>query len=550
VSPVSGVVYPGGRLILLDTAIAFPDPSPAQPMKQLSHNRIAHSPAQLETVPRSHWRFLGEARTRILLWYLLLMSFFVVVSLPLMRQFVFAEVNARVREDLEEDKELFLRFLENDPEAREQLGIDSAKLSEKFVIPPTNQQQFKALVELYLSRRLLEDDSFLMAFVDGLFYRSSPKALPNDLQPGSDFIQPWTIATETLRGEQIVSNPDVGSILYLVEPITINGQQVGTFVVAHTTAGERREAVDALLIIFKVMMMMLVIALLLAWFAAGKVLAPLRMLATTAHAISDTDLTQRIPVKGRGEMAELANTFNDMMDRLETAFATQRNFINDAGHELRTPITIIRGHLEVMGDEPEEQQETLALVLDELERMSRFVEDLLLLAKAERPDFLQLETIDLTSFTEDLFAKATALADRNWHLESIAKGRLVGDRQRITEAVMNLAQNATQHTTITDSIFLGTTITRHQVSFFVRDTGEGVALEDQERIFERFARSTKSRRRSEGAGLGLSIVQAIVEAHGGQAYLRSQPGTGATFTLVFPLESLQERLTYEPNFDR
>lgn len=519
-------------------------------MKQLSQNRIADALPQQRIALKQHWRFFGEARTRILLWYLLLLSFFVVVSLPLMRQFVFAEVNARVWEDMEEDKELFQQFLQNDPEAREQLGIDPAKLSEKFVIPPTNQQQFKALVQLYLSRRLPEDDSFLIAFVDGQFYLSSPKALPGELQPGSDFIQPWTIATETIRGEQIVSNPDVGSILYLVEPITINGQQVGTFVVAHTTAGERREAVDALLIIFRVMLLMLVIALLLAWFAAGKVLAPLRMLATTAHAISDTDLTQRIPVQGRGELAELANTFNDMMDRLETAFATQRNFINDAGHELRTPITIIRGHLEVMGDEPEDQQETLVLVLDELDRMSRFVEDLLLLAKAERPDFLQLETIDLSSFTEDLFAKATALADRNWHLESIARGRLVGDRQRITEAVMNLAQNATQHTTATDSIFLGTTITRHQVSFFVRDTGEGVALEDQERIFERFARSTKSRRRSEGAGLGLSIVQAIVEAHGGHAYLRSQPGTGATFTLVFPLNSLQERLTYEPNFNR
>lgn len=520
-------------------------------MKQLSQVRKGDYSAQLSgLLAKNQWRFFGEARTRILLWYLLLMSFFIAVSLPLMRQAVFAQVNARVREDMAEDKELFQQLLANDSEAQEKLRLYQDAPPEKIVIPPTNQQELEALVDVYLSRRIPEDDSFLIAFVNGTYYRSSPKALPNSLKPGSRLAERWTILETAEQGEQPSSNPNIGSILYLAEPIELDGKQLGTFVVAHTTAGEREEAVNALLIIFKVMLLVLVIALLLAWFAAGKVLAPLRELANAAHAISDTDLTQRISVGGGGELAELATTFNEMMDRLETAFATQRNFINDAGHELRTPITIIRGHLELMGDDPAEQQETLTLVLDELDRMNRFVEDLLLLAKAERPDFLHLETIDISSFTEELFAKATALADRNWHLETTATGRMVGDRQRLTEAVMNLAQNATQHTVAADSIFLGTAVTKRRVSFWVRDTGDGVALEDQERIFERFARAVNSRRRSEGAGLGLSIVQAIVEAHGGQVYLRSQSGTGATFTLVLPLEPSQERAFYDSNPDR
>jgi signal transduction histidine kinase len=225
-----------------------------------------------------------------------------------------------------------------------------------------------------------------------------------------------------------------------------------------------------------------------------------------------------------------------MMDRLQSAFMSQRNFINDAGHELRTPITIIRGHLELMGDDPAEQQETLAIVIDELDRMNRFVDDLTILAKSERPDFLQLETVNIETLTHELFSKACALADRQWTLETVGKGQAVLDRQRITQAIMNLAQNATQHTQVEDTITLGSAIRSGMVHFWVRDTGEGISLMDQQRIFDRFARAAKSRRRSEGAGLGLSIVRAIVEAHHGQITLHSQLKRGATFTVIMPLD--------------
>ena len=127
----------------------------------------------------------------------------------------------------------------------------------------------------------------------------------------------------------------------------------------------------------------LLLASLLAWVVAGRVLAPLRVLRDTARSIGESDLTRRIPVEGDDELAGLARTFNEMLDRLEAAFASQKAFISDAGHELRTPITIIRGHLDVMGDDPEERRETLELVSDELDRMGRLVNDLLLLAKRQ-----------------------------------------------------------------------------------------------------------------------------------------------------------------------
>jgi two-component system OmpR family sensor kinase len=164
------------------------------------------------------------------------------------------------------------------------------------------------------------------------------------------------------------------------------------------------------------------------------------------------------------------------------------------------------------------------------------VEDLLLLAKAERDDFLHPSEIELGALTDELVEKASALGHRGWRLESRGEGILVADRQRLTQAVMGLAQNAVQHTEDGDAIWLGTDIDWKQATLWVRDSGPGVASDDQERIFERFARASASRRRSEGAGLGLAIVRAIAEAHGGRAMLSSRPGSGATFTIILPLE--------------
>ena len=142
----------------------------------------------------------------------------------------------------------------------------------------------------------------------------------------------------------------------------------------------------------------------------------------------------------------MASTFNAMLDRLETVFKSQREFIQDTSHELRDPLTICRGHLELLGDDPEERRETLALVLDELDRMGGIVNDLQLLAEAEQTDFLRPEEIDLETLTHELAAKARALAPRQWELDDVGDGTLLADRHGLTEAMMNLAHNAVQHT--------------------------------------------------------------------------------------------------------
>ncbi len=311
------------------------------------------------------------------------------------------------------------------------------------------------------------------------------------------------------------------------------------FAVVIDLSDELDEVNEALQIAVGVNVGVLILASMLAWVIAGRVLQPLRLLRDTARNISESDLTRRIPVESDDELADLARTFNEMLDRLEEAFGSQKAFISDAGHELRTPITIIRGHLDVMGDDPQERRETLELVGDELDRMSRLVNDLLLLAKATRPDFLQPETVDLDDLTRELFAKASALAQRDWRLSSVGTGRIVADRQRITQAVMNLSQNAVTHTLSGDAVELGSELRNGRVRLWVKDTGPGVPEHEQARIFERFVRLDRAPA-GEGAGLGLAITRAVAEAHGGRVELDSRPGGGARFTVIIPTEPPQE----------
>lgn len=509
--------------------------------------------------------FWEGTRTRILVWYVLILTFASGISVPLFRYQLFADIDARVRREMLEERDEFRRLLadqsrlENpEPEEREtnETGIDNwISISENDATrqpiqlmshkkldfrTPKTEVELRQFFDAYMAYRLPEDETYLIAFVGGQFYKSSPPGRPDDLNENALLMQRWARQDQIEQGEQSSENVDVGTILYLVEPIRDRDQLFGVFVIAHSTAGERAEGLAATWLVARITLSVLVVALVLVWVAAGRVLRPLQTLANTVEAIGESDLTQRLSVRGKGELARLAAQFNDMMNRLETAFVSQKSFISDAGHELRTPITIIRGHLELMDVESAEQQETLALVTDELDRMSRFVDDMILLAKAERPDFLQFETIDATTLTQELFAKAQALAVRNWELEEVAQGQITVDRQRITQAMMNLAQNATQHTQPTDTITLGSAIGRGKIHFWVRDTGTGIALTDQKRIFERFARATHQRRRSEGAGLGLSIVRAIAVAHNGDVTLRSQIGEGSTFAIVLPLQGFNQ----------
>jgi signal transduction histidine kinase len=183
-------------------------------------------------------------------------------------------------------------------------------------------------------------------------------------------------------------------------------------------------------------------------------------------------------------------------------------------------------------------------VLDELDRMSRMVDELLLLARAEHPDFLYLEDVNVGELTRQLHVKAQALGNREWRLERVGHGVIRADGQRLTQAIMQLAHNAARHTSDGDVISLGSASENGNARLWVSDPGPGIPPTDQERIFTRLARGWHLGR-LEGTGLGLPIVKAIAEAHGGRVEVMSRPGAGATFTVIIPRDHVLVRFTEE-----
>jgi two-component system, OmpR family, sensor kinase len=331
-----------------------------------------------------------------------------------------------------------------------------------------------------------------------------------------------------------------GELRWVRVPIHLGDATVdGYFVVGFLVTPEATEVDRAVRTLALVCLLGLVLAAGVSWIVAGQILAPVRLLHRTAAEIREDDLSRRIPVRGRDDIAALAEQFNAMLDRLQAAFSTQREFLDDASHELRTPITIIRGNLELLSDDPTERAEDIRLCLDELDRMSRIVEDLLLLAKSQRPDFVRQEPVELAELTSDVDAKVRALGERHWQLETVGEGTVRVDPQRITQAMVQLAQNAVQHTKPGDAITIGSALRPGMLTFWIIDSGPGVLPEDQQTIFERFSRGSTGGARTHraGAGLGLAIVTAIADAHGGAVRLRSVPGQGATFSIEIPDES-------------
>jgi len=271
----------------------------------------------------------------------------------------------------------------------------------------------------------------------------------------------------------------------------------GVFVAASFRDLRRAELDDTLMVAGTAGGAALLLAWVLAWVAAGQVLAPL----WAAGAAAD-----------RG-----------------------RELLDDVGHELRTPLTVIRGHLELLGDDPDERRETIAIVSDELDRMNRMVEELQLLTAAGRPGFLRAGPVEVGELTVELLAKARALTERTWRLEAAGSGWIVADRQRLTQAVMQLAENAVRYGRPGAPLWLGSAVDAGQAHLWVRDHGPGIADADRRRIFERFARGDAAAAQPDGAGLGLAIVQAIAEAHHGRVELAGGEGRGARFTVVLPV---------------
>ena len=312
------------------------------------------------------------------------------------------------------------------------------------------------------------------------------------------------------------------------DPVAPTGVVVGYDLTAER--GEFREVFRTYSLIAA---LSLIVVGLVGWLVAGRLLRPIRTLAETAHNIGRDDLSERIPVTGQDDLARMTIAVNDMLERLEQAFADQRELVGDVSHELRTPLTVVRGNLELMDpDDPEDVRAVRALILDEVSRMNRVVDDLTTLATVEQPGFTRLAPVEVGLLTDEVFDKALALGPRQWTIAARAEATVTADRERLTQAWLQLATNAVKFSEPGTRIELGSSLSDGVLSLWVADDGPGIYPADHERIFQRFERAGD--RSTQGSGLGLAIVRAIAEAHGGAVAVDSKLGSGATFTITLP----------------
>ncbi|MEO6944214.1 MAG: HAMP domain-containing sensor histidine kinase [Lacisediminihabitans sp.] len=347
-------------------------------------------------------------------------------------------------------------------------------------------------------------------------------------------------ATNVVLG---TAKSSAGTVRYVIVPVNVTGDShLGLYVAAVNLDTVLADVAQSFHGFLMVALLALVLVGLVAWFVAGRLLRPIRLLRNAAAANSAADLSARIPVAGNDDISELTATINGMFDRLEGSFASQRRLIDDVRHELKTPITIIRGNLELLDSRSSADVDAArSIALDELNRMSALVSELSLLAEVSTPDFVELSPVDVGELTTAIAVKVRALdPSRAWPVMFGAQGVWALDGRRLTQAWLQLADNAAKYSTKNAPIVIGSDIEVDGgigcLHLWVRDGGPGIPAHAHARIFERFGR-LEPNRGVDGSGLGLAIVLAIAKAHGGTVTLSSGLGQGSIFTIQVPLDS-------------
>jgi two-component system, OmpR family, sensor kinase len=285
------------------------------------------------------------------------------------------------------------------------------------------------------------------------------------------------------------------------------------------------------------------VSVMIAWLGSSialrRTFMPLRDISDTVDQINRADdLSRRIPMQGQiqDEIGDLVISVNQTLERLEALFTSQQRFLADVSHELRTPLTVIKGNVDLIRRMKQADEDSLNSIDQEAGRLTRLVGGLLMLAQAESGKLpLNFGRVELDLLLTEVFTEMRVLAGSKVrvHLNDIDQVIVNGDRDRLKQVILNLVANAIQYTPAGGEVFLSLSKVGEQGRLIIRDTGPGIPAEDLPYIFERFYRAEKSRTRSKtsGFGLGLSITKWIVEQHGGQIKVESKEGEGTTFVI-------------------
>jgi two-component system OmpR family sensor kinase len=337
-------------------------------------------------------------------------------------------------------------------------------------------------------------------------------------------------------GFSTVRLEDTGAVRVITTPVERGGKRVGVLRVGEPLASVQRAQHGVVKAFLVAGSLTLLAALAAGYLVAARTTEPLRRMARTAARIDAGELSHRIgPAGPSEEIRTLAESFDHMLDRLDDAFARQREFVADASHELRTPLTVIRGQLEVLARADDVSAEDVrrveALVATEVARMQRLVDELLLLASAEDGP-LQLKPVDVQRFLSEQLAGIELTADRRFVLGAIADGTVLADPDGLAQVIRNLTRNAVEHTTAGGSVSLSAVARGDRIEFAVEDDGRGIPAAQRERVFQRLYRAPQSG--PGGSGLGLAIARAIVEGHGGRIWADEAASGGARVAFELP----------------
>ena len=324
-----------------------------------------------------------------------------------------------------------------------------------------------------------------------------------------------------------------GNLLYIV--------QVGT-----SMESVEETLTRLLLVLLVTMPLALAVSLAGGWFLAGRALRPVDDITLAAQRIAGGDLTQRLKVPpSPDEIGRLADTFNNMIARLETSFRQIRQFSSDASHELRTPLTVMKGETELALRRPRDAKDYTVVLesnLEEIDRMTRIVDELLFLSRADMGEVkMERLPVKLESLLEDVHRQASLLGqERNVQvlLGMVTPATVLGDELRLRELFLNLLDNAVKYSQSGGSVDITLRTETGQAKVLIADCGIGISREDQGKIFDRFYRTDDARTHTkQGTGLGLAICAWIIESHHGRIEVDSEIGKGSTFTVTLPLAS-------------
>jgi signal transduction histidine kinase len=433
-------------------------------------------------------------------------------------------------------------------QAYSQLSRDASDFKElaNSNIDPGTGKPFTSVSDLLrgaLQSKTLSESGGILGITDGKVYWKGNSSLVVRPEENAAFV---ALAVEKSKLDFVTTERySKGSTdyAYLVVPVkwTDTGEN-GALVRVIDLNIERRALNDTFITYSLVGAGAIAITAMITWLVMARLLQPISWLQRTAEEITEHDLKRRIPVRGNDDLAALTTTVNGMLDRLESTVEAQKSLLDDVGHELRTPMTIVRGHLELMDTtDPKDAEVVRALALEELARMSTLVNDLILLAQSERSDFVVLQDVDAGRLTDETFEKVRVLGDRHWIMDSLADVSVMMDPQRITQAWLQLAANAVKYSPDGTDIGIGSKLDGDNVRLWIRDHGMGFTEDEKELVLQRFGRSRRAgAKRTDSAGLGLAIVNSIALAHGGRVDIDSVPDLGSTVSLVIPRQPATE----------